>query len=163
MKTTTLVFMTVVTVALNHSAIAEGFGSMMPPPGPYKSVDDPDQYTSEQSVQNRPQLGNSYGYPSAHPGQLNSEAPEWLRQRQAQMEQWIKQQSNMQSQTWNNQQPQWNYNQVAPMPNAYPSRTPGVQDNRFQPNFPSARGPVYGPTAAPPEFYQQPGYQRPRY
>lgn len=162
MKTSTLVFITAVTVALNHSAIAESFGNM-PPPGPYKSVDDPDQYSPEQSAQNRLQKGDAYGYPSAHSGQLNREVPEWVRQRQAQMEQWIKQQSNMQPQAWNNHQPQWNYNQAAPLSNAYPGRAPGVQDNRFQPPFPSARGPVYGPNVAPPEFYQQPVYQRPQY
>jgi hypothetical protein len=163
MKTTTLVFMTAITVTLNHSAIAESFGNMMPPPGPYKSMDDSDQYSPEQNVQNRPQLGESYGYPSARSGQINREVPEWVRQRQVQMEQWMKQQSNMQPQAWNSQPPQWNYNQAVPVPNAYSGRAPGVQDNRFQQTFPSARGPVYGPTATSPEFYQQPVYQGPRY
>ncbi|MDH5611073.1 MAG: hypothetical protein OEY66_01270 [Gammaproteobacteria bacterium] len=162
MKTTILVLMTAMTMAINHSVFAGSYENVMPPPGPYKSVDDTDQYTSDQSVQNCSHMRKNYGHPSAQSNQLNSEVPDWVKQRQAQMEQRMKQ-SNMQSQNRPNQQPQWNYNQMQPAPNTYSGRAPGVQDNRFQQPFPSARGPVYGPGAVPPEYYQQPMYQGQRY
>lgn len=160
MKILSLILMAAVTATLNHSALAENAGRVMPPPGPYKSIDDQDQYAPEQ---NDLQSNENYSYVSAQPNQFNRDAPEWMRQRQAQMQQWQAQQSNRQPPAWNNQAPSWNYNQAPVMPNVYTGHASGVQENRFQPPYPSARGPVYGPGAVPPEFYQPPAYQGQRY
>jgi hypothetical protein len=165
MKTTTLILMTAIAVGLNHSVFAESVGNVMPlpPPGPYKSVAESDQYSPGQNIQNNPPLRENYGYPMAQSNQPNREVPEWVRQRQAQMEQWMRQSNMRPTQSWNNQPPPSNYNQAPAMPNMYSGRAPIAQDNRQQQSFPSARGPVYGPGAAPSEFYQQPVYQGPRY
>ncbi|MCW8911245.1 MAG: hypothetical protein OQK76_11575, partial [Gammaproteobacteria bacterium] len=103
--------------------------------------------------------------------------PEWVKQRQAQMEQWMKQNNNQPQPEWlkqrqaqmeqmmqqpqsaNHPWPQWNQNQRPPMPRP---DIAAPQNNRNQQYFPSARGPVYGPGVPPPAFNGQPGYQAPR-
>lgn len=158
MKTTILVFMAVITASLAHSVMAESSGDMMPPPGPYRSIGDVDQYRPNQNVQNESKLNRNQGYAFTQPGK---NASEWARQRQAQMGS-RKQQLNMPP-AWNNQPTQWGYNNVPPMRNAYQGQTPGFQNNRMQQPFPSARGPVYGLGVPPAEFYNQPMQQLPRY
>lgn len=162
MKTTILVLMAVITASLTHSVKAENNGDMMPPPGPYKSIAELDQYRINQSVQGDSKLEENQGYSSAQSSQINRNIPEWQKQRQAQMENWVQQPGTPPAQGWNNQPAQWNNNRVAPMQNAYLGQVPNFQNNRMQQSFPFARGPVYGPGMSPMGFYNQP-VQQPRY
>lgn len=160
---TTKVLMAIIAATITHSAIAENSGRMMPPPGPYRSMGEAGQYDPMQNAQNDFRGGEKQAYLLAQPGQQNRVVPEWLRQRQAQMRDWMKQSNRPQMQTWNNPATQWNYNQRPLMPNTYSGQVPVFQDNRMQQPFPSARGPVYGPGMPPPDFYRQSMQQAPRY
>lgn len=160
---TRLVLMAVVAVTLTGSVIAENSGILMPPPGPYRSMDDVDQYSPMRNVQNDSKDEERQAYLSARSNQLNRSVPEWVRQRQPQMRNRMQQSNMPQVQTWSNQPSRWNYNQRPSMPNTYSGQMPVFQDNRMQQPFPSARGPVYGPSVPPSDFYRQPMQRPPRY
>ena len=162
MKTTVLLI-AVIAAALSHSAIAEGNGNVPSPPGPYRSINDVDQYATNKSDQYSSQLREGRDYFSDPSNQLNRDVPEWVQQRREQMKQRMRSPNMPPPQVWNNPPPQWNYNQVPPRQNFYSGRVPSPQGNRMQQPFPSARGPVYGPGVPPQEFYPRPGYQVPRY
>ena len=161
---TILVLIAMVTATITGSVIAENSGNMMPPPGPYRSMADVDQYGLMQKDQNDSKGVERRVCCHAQSSQSGRAVPEWMRQRQAQIESRM-QQLNMPPsvQGWNNPPSQWNYNQRPPMTNTYSGQMPVYQNNRMQQPFPSARGPVYGPGMAPPDFYRQPMQQAPRY
>ena len=165
MKITLLMLMTVFSSVLTHSVLADNGGATMPPPGPYRSIGDVDQYTQNQNVQNDSKMRAGEGHSYAPPGQMGRDIPDWLRQRQAQMGNRMQQLNVPQSQGWNNPPAQWSYNYVPPVHNAYSGQgqAPGYQNNRMRQPFPSARGPVYGPGAPPADYYRQPVPQAPRY
>ena len=163
MKVTILVLMTVITTSLAHSVMAENNRDMMPPPGPYRSIGDVDQYMPSSSVQNNSKSRQGRAYSYAQPNQSNKVIPEWVKQRQAQMGNRMQQLNVPQSQGWNSPPPQWNYNYVPPVHNAYSGQAPGYQNNRMRQPFPSARGPVYGPGTPPPDIYRKHMHMPPRY
>ena len=103
---TTKVLMAIIAVTIAHSAIAENSGKMMPPPGPYRSMGDAGQYDLMQNAQNNFRDGEEQAYLPAQPGQQNRVVPEWVMQRQAQMQNRMNQLNVPQAQNWNRQQPQ---------------------------------------------------------
>ena len=171
MKTTVLLI-AVIAASLSHSAIAEGNGNVPSPPGPYRSINDVDQYATNKNDQYGSQLREGRGYFPDPSSQLNRDVPVWVQQRREQMERRMRLPNMPQPQVgsnqpppqvWSNQPPQWNYNQIPPRQNFYTGRAPGPQGNRMQQPFPPARGPAYGPGVPPQEFYPRQGYQVPRY
>ncbi|MES0326896.1 MAG: hypothetical protein ABUK13_01780 [Gammaproteobacteria bacterium] len=163
MKTTILVLTAVISSVLTHSVLAENHADMMPPPGPYRSISDVDQYTENQSVQNESKQRLGEGFNSAPSSQMNNNVPDWVQHPQTQAGNGMYQQNTPQTQGWNNPPPQRNYNYAPPMPNVYSAPAPGFQNNRMRQPFPYARGPVYGPGVPPADYYRQPMPQAPRY
>jgi hypothetical protein len=165
-KSIVLILMAAVSTSAAHIVSAESSAYSMPPPGPYRSVGDVDQYNLNQNGQTDLQLSR--------------EKPEWVKQHQIQMEQQMNRPMPP-AQVWTNQPAQRNYNQVHPMMNAgaypdqhsnarlnpymgaYPSSgmVPNSQVNRMH-QYPYARQPVYAPMP-PPEYYRQPAYPAPGY
>lgn len=157
-----MILVAAISTSLVHTVCAESSAYSIPPPGPYRSVDDVDQYNLNQ---------NDYA-----DSRQSRDVLEWDKHRQIQMEQ-QRNRPMPPTQGWNNQPVQRNYNQVPPMMNnagvypdqrfnpnlnpyagAYPSvnMNPNHQINRMQ-QYPYARPPVYAPTP-PPEYYRQPYY-----
>lgn len=150
MKKTTLLLMLVIAAPYAFADDAETNKEMMPPPGPYQASTEQESQSIDNKAQMRPQF---------QPRQLNNEMPEWVKQQQAQMQQWMRQnsgQSNRQpAQRWNNQVPAWGYNQAPPVQNSYPGQNfqqgSNYYGNRMQQYSPYGRG----PSMAPPVFNQQ--------
>lgn len=159
MKATALILTTIITVVTTHLAIAEFDRNMMPPPGPYRLMNDAGQYNLKQKTQNSSQVKEKQGYSSTQPEQISRDVPEWVKQRQMQMLRWMKQSNRLPMQAWDNQSPQRNYYQATPMQNPYYGRNP----NSMQQSYPFARAPMYGVDAPSSEYYRQPGYMTPRY
>jgi hypothetical protein len=96
MKTSISLFVTALTLILAGLAVAE---NSLPPGGPYRSINKIDQFNLPQNKtpELRPDQGNKYTPSQA--GQLNNgfqnpyidDAPEWVKQRQAEMNKLIKQ------------------------------------------------------------------------
>jgi hypothetical protein len=91
MKTTTSIFITAIMFTLTLPALAE---NSAPPSGPYRSINDTDQYNLSQNnvTGSQPEHGNKSGI--TQPDQLNKNyqnssidhVPEWVIQRQAEMQ-----------------------------------------------------------------------------
>jgi len=101
MKTTTLLLVASMTVILTDSVFAE---NSVPPGGPYRSVNDRAvnegaNYSAPQNMRATTAVENLQNQPSQQPQQFVDEAPEWVKQRQAEMDAWVKQQHA--------QQPEW--------------------------------------------------------
>ena len=156
MKTKKLIYMLVITTGLVNLAIAENGSEMMPPPGPYRSIGDVDQYTQSQKAQHNYMQGQRYGSFDNQSSRSNRVVPEWVKQQQMQMENWMKQSNRPQVQGWNN-------SQRPAVPRYYSGQLPVFQNNVMSQPFPSVRGPVYGPGTPPPDFYMQPMRPAPRY
>ena len=153
-----LVLMVITATALTTPVCADNHGNVMPPPGPYRSMADVNQHGQMQNLQNQSMAEQKQMYLSNQSGRV---APDCVKQRQARMQNRMKQLNVPQVQNWNRQQPQqWQYNQRSAMPNAYSGQMPVFQNNRMQQTFPSAQGPVYGPGIPPADYYRQ---QMPRY
>ena len=156
MKTKKLIYMLLITTGLVNLAIAENGSEMMPPPGPYRSIGDVDQYTQSQKAQDNYMQEQRYGSFDSRSARSNRVVPEWVKQQQMQMESWMKQSNRPQLQGRN-------YNQRPIVPRYYPGQQPVFQNNVMPQPFPSARGPVYGPGTPPSDFYMQPMRPAPRY
>ena len=158
MKNTILVFMTVVLSAIMNMAMAENNDQMMPPPGPYQSIDGIKSHGSKHICEHEK---GAQSDSSVYLNQVNRDLPQWVKAQQVQRGQRM-QQSNMPPQSWGNQSsPARNYNQAPQMLNS--NRGPSPQSNRMQEYFPYARGPIYGPNMPPAEYNQQPRYPVPRF
>lgn len=156
MKIAMLALMAITTVLLAQTVVAENTESVMPPPGPYRSIGDVDQYKNPQDIQNNRQSNEEQRYSFTQPNQKNTGVQEWRRSRQQrQMGNWMNQGNFPQGQYRNTQPQMWDYNRYPPMQNNYPGQMPGYQNNRMAQPFPPARGPVYGPSMPPAEFYNQ--------
>ena len=156
-----LVLMVIAATALTTPVCADNHGNVMPPPGPYRSMADVNQHGQMQNLQNESMAEQKQMYLSNQSGRV---VPDWVRQRQAQMQNRMNQLNMPQAQNWNRQQPQqWQYDQRPAMPNAYSGRLPVFQNNRMQQPFPSAHGPVYGPGIPPADYYRRPVQPMPGY
>lgn len=153
-------------------------GNMMPPAGPYESIEgDISSFNHEAQNAN----GASNFQQQNMPGNEQDDIPEWVKQRQVEMNNWLKQQNDQASrqrteqptyqshplQQGNQQTMQWNQRQVVPMNRTAPQLPPQAvnpqfsqpQPNRMNQYFPASRGPVYGPNVPPPPLYNIPNYQ----
>jgi len=154
--------------------------NMMPPAGPYKSIEG--DSSSFNYARNNPQNAEGIQRQNIVREEL-SNIPEWVKKRQADMNNWLKQQ-NIQAAKQREEQyryqpnsaPQSNqnamqWNQRQPVPMNVPAQqqaplavNPQLQQqqqiNRMKQYFPTSRGPVYGPNVPPPAIYNNPNYQR---
>ncbi|MDH5710421.1 MAG: hypothetical protein OEZ15_01985 [Gammaproteobacteria bacterium] len=158
MKTTSLVLTLTILLITSHSVRADEGRDILPPPGPYRPVGDVGQYNFDQNIQNETQVRKKQGSMPVQMVKPDEDVPEWVRQRQIQMEQWMKQSNMPQMQHWPQQPSYQNYNSGIPMSNAYYGRMP----ERMQQPYPYARGQAYAPAMPPAEYYYQPNYQVPR-
>ncbi len=159
MKLSILVLTAAITVTISHSAFAER-QAVMPPPGPYKAMSDLGQYSPDQYAHNNNQRDVNHNYKSAQYRQPNREVPEWVRQRQAQMQQQMQRASVPQMQQWNKPQPRWHKEQKQLMPPPYQGSgyAPNMQDYRMQRTVPVMPRSGFDPRTQSREPYQQPGY-----
>jgi hypothetical protein len=170
-----LMFIGSVTILSPSFLIAE---NMMPPAGPYRSIEG-DVSTSNSAENNMHSAMDNQRQNRAR--EDLPEIPEWVKKRQADMNNWLKQQNNqavMQrggqympqpnpAQQHNQNAMQWNQRQPVPMNSPAQQRVPQAvnpqfsqpQINRMKQYFPASRGPVYGPNVPPPTNYNNPNYQ----
>lgn len=152
--------------------------NMLPPAGPYKSIrSDMSSFSPDRKNTNDVEILQRENI--AVDEQIA--IPEWVRQRQAEMDNWLKQQSVQASrqlveqplyqshpvQPGNHQAMQWNQGQTFPVNGPVPQLPPQAvnpmfsqpQTNRMKQYFPASRGPVYGPNIPPPAIYNNQNYQ----
>jgi len=154
--------------------------NMMPPAGPYKSIEG--DSSSFNYTRNNPHSAEGIQRQNMVREEL-SNIPEWVKKRQADMNNWLKQQNIQAAKQREEQyryqpnplpQPnqhamQWNQRQPAPMnvpaqQPVPPAVNPQLQQqqqqiNRMKQYFPTSRGPVYGPNVPPPAVYGNPNFQ----
>ena len=164
MKSSILVLTTAIAVTLSHSVFAERQAAM-PPPGPYKAMSDVGQYSPNQFVHNNNQKEDGYNYESTQYRQPSSEMPEWVKRRQAQMQQQMQQGNMPQMQHWNEPRTQWYKEQQQLVPPAYQGTgyAPNMQSYRMQQTVPVTPRPVFDPRTQPRESYRPPGYPAAQY
>lgn len=158
MKITSLALTLAMALITSHSVCAADARDILPPPGPYRSIGDVGQYNFEQNTQNETQVRKKQESLPVQIVKPDGDVPDWVRQRQLQMEQWMKQSAMQQMQNWPQQPSYQNYNSGMPMSNPYYGRMP----ERMQQPYPYVRGPAYAPAMPPADYYYQPSYQGPR-
>ena len=163
------------------SILSPGFliaGNVLPPVGPYKSIEG--EASSINQVNKDMHSATSMQQQNIMRGDIQ-EIPEWVKQRQADKNSWLKQRNNQaviqrggqyvpqpnQLQNQHNNALQWNQRQSAPMnapaqqfvPQAVNPQLSQSQMNRMKQYFPASRGPVYGPNVPPPAIRNMQNYQ----
>jgi len=163
------------------SILSPGFliaGNVLPPVGPYKSIES--DASSINQVNKDMHSATSMQQQNIMRGDIQ-EIPEWVKQRQADKNSWLKQRNNQavmqrgaqyvpqpnQLQNQHNNALQWNQRQSAPMnapaqqfvPQTVNPQLSQSQMNRMKQYFPASRGPVYGPNVPPPAIRNNQNYQ----
>ena len=94
MKTSKLLLITTMAMALSQYVMAENNENSMPPAGPYQSSAETAQTNHDASSAHPDQ------YMRNMPGQYSQEMPEWVKERRAQMEQRMTQKNNQPEPEW---------------------------------------------------------------
>lgn len=201
MKTLSQVIIVAMMLVSNHMVWAGENENILPPTGPYKSMEEVKQFNLAQHAQinqqYKPEKNNPVNqaqnqFYQNSPRFQSEPLPEWVKQRQTEMDNWINQRNNqireqvnqpqfqteapewvkqrqlqMEQMMRQNRQAQPNWNNQMPPPQWNRNQAPMMpnQNNQgkgYRPNNPFVPGPVYRPRVAPNGFQNQPGIQAQR-